>query len=93
MRSDRPGCTLTLRGIPIGVWSEATTLDTRRAQLGGAGVNSGAQDKIGTLRGGHLVVSVGCKSQDLNWLPYAPLGGRRGGNALIPDELHIRTPV
>jgi hypothetical protein len=37
----------------------------------------GGQDKIGTLRGGHLVVSVGRKSQDLNWLPYAPLGGRR----------------
>ena len=27
MRSDGPGCTFTLRGIPIGVWSEATTLD------------------------------------------------------------------
>src|ERR1700686_3190810 len=26
MRSDGPGCTFTLRGIPIGVWSEATTL-------------------------------------------------------------------
>jgi|HubBroStandDraft_5_1064220.scaffolds.fasta_scaffold20707_3 hypothetical protein len=27
MRPDGSGCTLTLRGIPIGEWSEETTLD------------------------------------------------------------------
>ena len=38
MRPDGPGCTFTLRGIPIGVWSEATTLD-KVCATGGAGVN------------------------------------------------------
>jgi hypothetical protein len=38
MRRDGPGCTLTLRRIRFGVWSEATTLDKAGA-TGGAGVN------------------------------------------------------